>query len=247
MVGNHIESKQLLVHTLILWRQQGNDSEIAVTLRSLSDTNRLLGHYEEGVQEAKEALNIYECLNDILGQAHSWQELGWILYDDGQLDIAKKAIFRAINYFNKSDQPLVCRCHSILGDIYHSQGKVKEAINHYEKALSIASPISWHKVQFWSHYSLAKLFFGKNRFNDADIQLNYAKSYVTNATYLLGRAMELQAEFWYKQDKLKEAKSEALYAANLYKGLEVIRDLETCTALLQKIKEAMDKPVVSCK
>ena len=245
-VGHHMEEKQHLTYALELWRERGNYYWVAQTLRFLANANRLLKLRKEGIQQAKEALSIYRWLNNIPGQAHSWQELGRILYDNGQLDIAEKAIFRAISY-NGSDQPLVCHCHSILGDIYHSQNKIEKAINHYEKALSIASPVSWHKAQFWDHYSLAKLFFIKNRFNDADVQVNYAKSYATNATYLLGRATELQAEFWYRQDKLKEAKSEALYAVNLYKELEVMRELGACTTLLQKIEEAMDKTVVSCK
>jgi tetratricopeptide (TPR) repeat protein len=68
-VGNHAEQKRLLTHTLELERQRGDDSQVAQTLRDLSDVNRLLGLYEEGIRQAKEALEIFERINDTIGQA----------------------------------------------------------------------------------------------------------------------------------------------------------------------------------
>ena len=240
LVGNHIESKQLLVHTLILWRQQGNDSEIAVTLRSLSDTNRLLGHYEEGVQEAKEALNIYECLNDILGQAHSWQLLGRLFYDDKQFDAAEEATSQAINLLSdQSSQLVVCRCYRVLGNIYRSEGKTEKAISHFETALVIASSSDWHNEQYWNHYSLAQLFSRQGRFDEAHAHIEHAKSHAISDVYQLGRAMELQALLWYGQQRFEEAKSEVLHAIDVYERVGAMRDLEDCRATLQKIEEVI--------
>lgn len=54
-VGNSLECKQLLVHTLTLWRKCGfwNYRWVFLTLDCLSQVNQILGCYEEGVQQAK--------------------------------------------------------------------------------------------------------------------------------------------------------------------------------------------------
>ena len=96
-VGNHVEEKRLLVHTLKLWREQGDDLQVAQTLRFISSADRWPGLHEEGLQREKEALDIYKRLNRISAQAYSWQQLAWLLYDDHQLDAAEEAVSQAIN------------------------------------------------------------------------------------------------------------------------------------------------------
>jgi len=47
--------------------------------------------------------------------------------------------------------------------------------------------------------------------------------------------MALQAVFWWKQQRLEEAKSEALYAAEVFERLGATVDLEHCNLLLRRI------------
>ena len=70
-VGNEAECKRLLVHALKLWRGQDNDRWVALGLQSLADANRLLCCYVEGIQQAKEALEIYKQLDERTGQAQA--------------------------------------------------------------------------------------------------------------------------------------------------------------------------------
>ena len=62
-VGIPAECKRLLIHTLELRRERGDDSQVALILRYLSDANRLL-NLEEGMQQAEEALEIYQRLGN---------------------------------------------------------------------------------------------------------------------------------------------------------------------------------------
>ena len=55
-IGNHLESRRLFVQTLELWRERGDDFEVAETLRYMSNMSRFLGLYKEGIQEVTEAL-----------------------------------------------------------------------------------------------------------------------------------------------------------------------------------------------
>ena len=236
-IGNHTERKRLLLHTLKLWRGWGDNYRIADTLRFLSDANRWLGLYEEGVGQAREALEISDRLSDESGQARSWNCLARLSYEDGQLDTAKEAASRAMYLFlDKGDQFQVCQSHRLLGTIYRTNGETEKAINHYETALGIASPFNWHSELFWIHYSLAKLFSNTNRFGDADAHIEHAKSHTINDPYKLGRAMELWARILYEEYKFEEARSAALHAADAYEKIGAMKDVEDCRKILRDIE-----------
>jgi hypothetical protein len=146
-VGNQAESKQLLIYALKLWRERGNDFWIAETLWAISGTNRMLDLREEGIRQVKEALEIYERLNDISGQARCLCQLAYLLYGDWQLDAAEGAALQVIDRFSgKSEQDPVCDCYRLLGDIYRSKGEKEKAIDHFRTALEIASSFNWDDI-----------------------------------------------------------------------------------------------------
>ena len=114
--------------------------------------------------------------------------------------------------------------------------QTRKAINHFEAALSIASSYDWHDHLFWTHCSLARLFFDRSKSDEAHAYVERAKSYVVNDRYM-GRAMAFQARFWHEQRILK-AKSEALRATDIYERTGFTRDTERCRTLLRDIEEA---------
>ena len=244
-VGNDIVYKRLLVDTLRLWRERGDDSEVAHTLRFLSGANERLGLYGEGVLQAKEALEIYERLNHVLGQALSLQRLAPLLCYDKQYNAAEEAALRAIDLLAEGDQFPVCTCYLVLGRVYHSKGETEKAIKNFETAIGIASTINSHNILFWSNYYLSELFFSENRSDNAHTHVERAKSHAINSSYLIGRAMEMQTGFWYKECKFEEAKSEALRAVDAYEGIGATEDVEYCKAILRKVEMKMKTPVVS--
>ncbi|KAF9645616.1 hypothetical protein BDM02DRAFT_3189570 [Thelephora ganbajun] len=246
-VGNCAEYKRLLIRALKLWRERGDDLKVAETLRFLSDANRILAFYEEGISQANEALDIYGRHNDILGQAQTLQYLALLLHDDKRFDAAETAGSRAIDLLsNINDQFGICQCHRVLGDICRSKGETEKAIDHFETALGIAASPNWDHQLFWIHYSLAQLFLGQRGFGNAHIHIERAESYAVNDPYKLGRAMGLEARVLYKERRLKDAKSEALRATDVYERLGAAKDLENCRALLRDIEGKMKElPVTS--
>jgi len=129
--GNYTECKQLLIYALKLWRERGNDYQVARTLGCLSDANRMLGLNEEGMRRVEEGLKIYERLGDTAGQAGCLKDLAFLLHDDNQLDAAEQAASRAIDLLpEKGEQFLACRCRRILSDICHTKGQKEKAIHH---------------------------------------------------------------------------------------------------------------------
>ena len=234
-IGNQVEQKRLLTHTLKLWRKWDNDFEVAATLSFLSDANRQMGLYKEGIQQAEEASEIAGRLGDAVNQAKCLIDLAWLMFDDKQLDAAEKAASRALDLLPEGPQSSICNTHRVLGNIYRSKGETEKAIYHFKLALGIASSLNWDDGLFWVYYELAELFSEQGRLDDARAHIEHAKSHAVDDPYNLGRAMELQADFWYDQHMFEEAKLEALRAVGSYEKIGATKELEDCRRLLRKI------------
>jgi len=244
--GNFAEYKRLLTHSLKLSKERGDDFQVALKLRDLCEANRGMGLYKEGIQQVKEAIEIFERLGDTTKQADCLIILAYVLCYDKQLDAAEEAAFRAIDLLpEEGEQFLACSGHRVLGNIYQSKGNTEKAIHHYEVALAIASSLNLDNQLFWVHYALTQLFFEEDRFDDAHTHIENAKSHTASGTYNLGRAMELQAHLWYDQGMFEKARSGALHAADIYEKLGAGQDLEDCRELLQWIDEELNRPVIS--
>jgi tetratricopeptide (TPR) repeat protein len=204
-------------------------------------TTKELGCYEEGIHQAREALEIYERLGVTVGRARCLKALARLLRGDGQLDAAEEAIIKSINLLpEKGEEDEACRSHRVLGDICRSKGEKKKAIYHYEVALGIASTFDWRPSLFRIHLSLALLFLDEDELDDAQVHTERAKSQALDNTFYLGRAIHLQAVIWYRQQRLEDAASEALHAKEIFKKLGSSQLLEICNGLLQDIEGAKE-------
>ena len=242
-VGRYVECKSLLTYTLELCRKRGNDFEVVQTLRDISAINRLLGVHKEGIQQAKEAVEICEQLNDVFELAYSFRTLACSLLGDKQLDAAEEAGSRAIDLLPEGSgyQYMVCQCHDILGDICSFKGETEKAIEHFEVALGIAVSFDLQGEQFWIYHSLVQLFGEQGRFDDAQAHIERAKPQAAHAAFLLGRTMYMQAWLWRKQNRFEEAKSEVLRAADLYGKIGATSGLETCRRFLIETEKRMTR------
>ena len=238
-IGNDAKRKQLLTHALKLKRKRKDDTWIAHTLERLADANRQLDLYGEGIQQAKEALGIFERLGNRAGQTRCLKTLALLFLCDEQLDAAEEAATRAITSLLKEGQQFqLCQAHRHLGNIYRSKQAREKAIHHFQTALGIASALKWHNELCWIHYSLAWLFRDQDKFDDAHDHVEQAKSHTINSTYKLGRVTKMHAEVWYRQGRLDDARSEALDAIEVFEKIGALGYIEECKNLLGKIESA---------
>ena len=197
-------------------------------------------HFDEGIQQAKEALEVFERLGDVVKQAECLIDLAWLLCDDGQLDIAEEPALRAINLLTEDSQhSRVCLGHRALGDIYNAKADTGKAIHHFNVALRIASALNWDAQIFWVHFGLVEVFLGEGGFDDAQAHIEHARSYAVNDIYLLARVWWLQAWCWKGQLRFEEAKSEALRALDVLEDLGATNDMESLGQLLQGIDDGI--------
>ena len=151
------EGIRLLDRVLKLEREWGDIDRIALTLRMLSNSNRMLGLCDEGIRQTKEALEIYARLGATVDRARCLDQLARLLHSDGHLDAAEEDALHSIELFpGKDEEYQVCQSHRTLGNIYRSKGQREKAIHHYQVALGIASSFDWHTPLFWTRLSLTK-------------------------------------------------------------------------------------------
>ena len=174
----------------------------------------------------------------MLEQAATLHRLSWLFYDNKQLAAAEEAASRSLDLLpGGGEQFRVCQCRCVLGNICRSRGgEIEKAIEHFETALGIASFFHWHDQLFWNHFSLAELFFEQGKLDEALSHVERAKLNAVNDPYLLGRAMELQARFWYHERMVEAAKSEALQAVDLFEELGATKYLRRSKLLLRWIE-----------
>ena len=236
-LGNRIEARRLLTHTLKLERQRGDDVRVGTTLRFPSEVNQLLGFSKEGTQQAKEALQNFERINDTAEQAFCLDNLAWSLYVNNQLDAAEDAASRAIGLIPaKGLEHLLSRLQRILGLTNRSKGEKEKAIRHFKAALEIASRFAWRDLLFWNHYELALLFRNENEPDAANSHIQQAKSHAGGQPYWLGYAIHLQASVWLRQRRLEDAKTEILHALEIFNNLGTKNEAQDCRALLEEVE-----------
>jgi hypothetical protein len=66
------------------------------------------------------------------------------------------------------------------------------------------------------------MFHYQRKFNDAHTHIERAKLHAVNDVYFMGRVMRLQAEFWWDEHRIYEARSGALYALRVFEGLGAV-------------------------
>ena len=230
-VGNMVEAKRLATYALTQ-RREGSDRQVAGMLGLLSMINRGMGLYEEGVGQAKGALEIYERLCDTKRQAACLTKIAELFRDDQKLDAAEAAALRALDLSSgKGLEWDLCESHRTLGHIFRSKGETEKAIRHFETAIGIASPFGWTSHLFWNHNSLADVLRVQGRFEDAQAHLEHAKSNATSA-YLLARVNEMQAAIFFRQGRLEESRSELLRAIDAYEKLAATVGVDHCRRIL---------------
>ena len=241
VVGNRAEGKRILSQSLGLWRQEGNDYMVAVTLISLSDGNRVLDLHEEGIEQACEALDIFEQLGETDQQIRCLVFLAAFLCKDGQLDAAEEAASQAMDLSEDHDQDTLYHYHKVLAEIQHSKGNREKAIHHFEASLRIASALNSHDELSKTHLSMADLYLDEGKFDDAQGHIEHSKSHAGNNMSLLGCGVYVGARVLSAQNRPEEAKSEALGAIAIFEKLGNTAGVDEIRKFVKEIEEQIEE------
>lgn len=96
------------------------------------------GKYEEGLKEHREALAIWERLNDRKGQASSWMNIGIIYTVKGDYDSALANMLKATKLFEElNDLRGMGNAYTNIGMVYVDKGDNITGLTYHEKAREI--------------------------------------------------------------------------------------------------------------
>ena len=244
-LGNYPESRRLLAYALKLRRERGDDHTVAQTLKCLAYVNLRACLYAEGIPQAKEALEIYEKLDDTAGQAVSLRCLALLLVNNNQVDAAEEAASRAIRL--SSDEPSqsqVCEHHHTLGYIYSSRGETEVAIGHLQTALGIATSLDSQIKRATILRYLVQLLLKEGRLDDALVHLERLELDAVNNLFSLGLAAMVQVCVWRREGRFEEAESEVSRIIAVYEKAGMPTDFLECgKGFPREVEEKMNNPV----
>ena len=219
-VGNCVESKRVLIHTWKLWRDRGDDLQVAHTLSSLAIANRGLHLYKEGIPCIFGASQIYEQLNNTAKQEESLQLLALMYAENNQVDEAALIACYAIKLSDKLTQSQACEYHHILSHIHRSNGEMQEAIGHLIAALGIASSLNLRSDRISVLVCLTMLLLGQGMFDAAQEYFDDLKSYALAGNLVcMGMAAGVQACVGLQQGRVEEAKAELAHVISVYERI----------------------------
>ena len=238
-IGYHADQKQLLEHIRKLEREGGNDYRIALISMVLATANVQLRLAQEALGQAMEAVEIFERIGDIKTHGCSLFTLAIVLAGNDQPEAAEEAASRILQLIpEKGEEYLACYAHIFLCALYGGRGEKEKSLHHIQTTLEIATHFDWQNHIFSAHWSLADLYFGEEKFDDAIAHAERAKSHVVNNALGMAQASVLQATSYYRQGKLEKAKFEALQAVEIFERLGAQDHLENGRFILWLIEEA---------
>jgi len=158
--GQWPRAQQVLDEGRDLWRELDNLPLLALNLSRSSNTQLLLGDYEQAITYFEEALHVAETSNNQEAQAISLSMTGLIYLEQGQPDKALSLMERAITLGEELEIPLaLVGASAELAWIYGQLGSVEQGLNLAHQTRAIAEEkfpfsVAWPRVPLIRLYLL---------------------------------------------------------------------------------------------
>ena len=131
----------------------------AQALKSRGISLHCLDHHEEGIQDVRDALTLYERLDDKPNIASLQQELGVIYEATGNPQAAQVVFLKADVYWrSQNDYYRLADLLNNLGLFYHHQGEYEQAVATFDEGLKYARLTGFVRLQAFLLTSLGDLY-----------------------------------------------------------------------------------------
>lgn len=182
------EAKLVLNHSHALHYEKG----IAEALRNLAFSSQSLGFFPEGFEFAKDAIILFEKLEDKKNLAHVYNTLGFIYDHLNEQENRLIANLKSRAYcYETGDSEGLIRSLNNTGDNYIQLVNYEDALHSFEECLTLIQPTN-HFMFAVVYCNIGEINFLKKEYQKAienfDRSLDYArkiKSYAIEATALL--------------------------------------------------------------
>src|SRR5712671_488894 len=136
--GNLQDARNIYEAALKTLRMEGSSRQLGHVLNGLSSVASSEGNYEQAVEFARQADDVYHRLGDIEGEAYALNSKGIAEGQLGQYPAAQGSFQRALIFSrSKNDLETTVRTLNNLGNVYYFPGKYLEALHAYREAWDI--------------------------------------------------------------------------------------------------------------
>jgi tetratricopeptide (TPR) repeat protein len=134
-----------------------DDEQRADLLNSLGILEWKGGRYEQALERYREALEIFERLDDPAHAGLLLNSIGATLRPLGRLDEAAETLTRALELHERSgEETLRGHALALLGDTAIEQGDTETALARYRESLELRRRIGDRRGEGWMRYGLAR-------------------------------------------------------------------------------------------
>jgi tetratricopeptide (TPR) repeat protein len=210
---------------------------IAVSQNSMGNIYLALKQYDLAFIQFNKSLAIEKGLNNKLGLAINFQNIGYVKEHQGLLEDALKDYETSLSYNNEINSPIGrVICYNSIARIYIKQEKFSDAFNLSESTLKKALEIGDQFYISTAYLNLGWVNYALDNFVQAEENLNLAievsKKYGLKSSEIEGH--EHLAEFYTKKGNHEEALLEFKVANELEKSINNERNLNYINDLVLK-------------
>lgn len=192
-------------------------------------------YWYEGIYEFAQnyyllAARQYRILNDSLGLAQVYNNMGEVNKRLGEMDMALEYLLRSLA-MNQTDSTRAMALYNI-GELYITMGNYKKAIDYINQSMDLARRFQNQKIIAYNHWSIARIKTEENKFDEAFNQYDTAEKILTGLgeTRSLIQTYQDIAYTYRKMNNLDKAKA-YLDNASALSGKLNVPDLRITTYL----------------
>ena len=179
-----------------------------VTLNGIGNIQLTLGNNETAERVFREALTGEQKIDNLVGQAINYANIGATFESGGMADSARYYYSQSMKYNRKAKSDLgISLCHNHFGRLYEKEEKWDKALLEYRSAYDIMknSPDKWHWLE--SCLALARTYFFTGDKPNADKYLTEARETANSIKSLehLSEVYKLNYQILEKQGNFREA------------------------------------------
>jgi tetratricopeptide (TPR) repeat protein len=153
---------------LTLLKTDKEDTNKVKHLYKVCDLYRLVGNYDKGMANGKQALALAQNLNFKKGIAESYNNIGVIYYSQGNYPEALKNYFAALKIREEiGNKNSIATSYNNIGVIYYSQGNYPEALKNYLATLKINEEIGYKYGIASSYINIGGIYFSQGNYSEA--------------------------------------------------------------------------------
>lgn len=203
-LGHHIKGETdtaitLFKKSLKKYQSLGSKKNIASLYSCLGGSSKRID-LDKGLEYLNKAINIYQQINDKVGEANMLSDIALIYKSRGNYKIAEKQFKKALKMaLEGKSKPSIARINVNLGLLYSSKDNLPLALDHYYKGRKIFAEINYLSSEVYVQSVIANLLFYIDRKDEAKseylkiIKLYEKLGYKRDLTRVLLRLAEIEA------------------------------------------------------